>query len=390
MSRLPPGASELRFGAIGRALTAPDSLNRIRSFLRERCGGREIRLHRSGREALRFAFDALAVRSGRREVIIPGYTCYSLASAAVAAGLSVRLVDVAPAGGPDPDQLASLPLDSAAAIVIDNLFGLGVDLGRFEGLARAAGVALVDDAAQALGAVVDGAAVGSRGDVGILSFGWGKPLSGLGGGASAWPAGTAPPGDAGGAPHWLAAALRAGAYRAAQQPNVFDLLSRVPWLGIGQTHFDPAFSRGGIPGSCLALVASALGDFDAARHRRERNARQLAATLSRHTELEPLLPPPGNVGAFPRLAVLAKDRSARNAALESMRPLGASAMYPDTLDRVRGLAPHLVGKPDLPIARAFADRLLTLPTTRAAGSARYCDAVVAAWRGTRARAGGAR
>ena len=150
-----------------------------------------VALLASGREALRVAFEELARRSGRREVLVPAYTCYSVPAAAAAAGLRVRLVDVDSGGQLDPEALGRLPLERAAALVVCNLFGIAEPLGAVRELTAEAGIAIIDDAAQALGASGPDGPAGGRGDAGVLSFARGKPLSALGGGALVGPIGSA-------------------------------------------------------------------------------------------------------------------------------------------------------------------------------------------------------
>ena len=132
------------------------------------------------------AFSQLAALSDRDEIWVPGYTCFSIPAAAVAAGLRVRLVEIGLDGRIDPNALARMPLERAAALVVSNLFGVPEPVARLREITNSRGVALVDDAAQSLGARSAEGPVGTRGEVGILSFGRGKPLSALGGGALAW------------------------------------------------------------------------------------------------------------------------------------------------------------------------------------------------------------
>ena len=238
-------------------------------------------LHASGREAMRVAFRALAERSGRREVALPAYVCFSVPAAAVAAGLSVRLVDVDESGRLDAESLARLPLENVAAVVVANLFGLAEPVRDVLAIAQSAGVAVVDDAAQALGARSAEGPAGARGEVGVLSFGRAKPLSALGGGALAWT--SAPPARARACPvaaHPLGAAVRALAYDAARWPPLLGLLARIPALGIGETVYDPDFAQGAISGPALSLARALLPELiadSAAAHRRRAGAGRGAA-----------------------------------------------------------------------------------------------------------------
>ncbi|HJW13354.1 MAG TPA: universal stress protein, partial [Thermoanaerobaculia bacterium] len=89
----------------------------------------------------------------------------------------------------DPKALDALPLERAAALVVANLFGVAEPVRALRERLAPAGVALIDDAAQSLGAHTPEGPVGARGDLGILSFGRGKPLGALGGGAIVWTSG---------------------------------------------------------------------------------------------------------------------------------------------------------------------------------------------------------
>jgi dTDP-4-amino-4,6-dideoxygalactose transaminase len=68
------------------------------------------------------------------------------------------------------------------AVIVPHLFGNPADTGAIIDLARGRNIRVIDDAAQALGATIDGRPIGSFGDVGILSFGSEKVCFGLGGG----------------------------------------------------------------------------------------------------------------------------------------------------------------------------------------------------------------
>lgn len=363
--RLPPAGRRVGLtdlAALRGSAAAPAAL---RAALAARLGAPSVSLHATGREALRVAFRSAAQRTGRREVVVPAYTCFSVAAAAVAAGLAVRLVDVGPEGGIDAGHLATLPLSRAAAVVCCNLFGQAEALAPVAAAAREAGALLVDDAAQALGAASAEGPAGGRGDFGILSFGRGKPLSALGGGAllAKVPL-EAPELEAAHEGRWRAL-LEALAYDVALSPRVFGWLAAVPALGIGETPFDPSFPRAGLSRARAALALAALQRLDADAARRRTAARTLAERLGSETELRPLHAGRLEAGVHPRLACLAPSRAARTAALAALGAAGAgaSAMYPSALNEIPGLTPHLAAAPGaLPGAAALAGRILTLPT----------------------------
>jgi len=291
-------------------------------------------------------------------VLLPAYTCYSVPAAAVAAGLRVRLVDVDHAGRLDLEALRAAPLERATALVVTNLLGVPEPVRELRAALRSADVALVDDAAQALGATSPEGPAGGRGDLGLLSFGRGKPLSGLGGGALV---GAAPASDPA-TPRPAAAFARALAYDVARLPLVFRWLELVPALHVGETIFDADFARGPIDGAALCLAAAALAHFDDATRRRVERAASLAERIAAETRFAPLLPPPGATGVFPRLGLVAPSGSARDAALAELRDLGATTLYPASLDALAELRPARADASSCPGARDFAARLLTVPT----------------------------
>jgi len=244
-----------------------------------------------------------------------------------------------------------------------NLYGVPEPVAPVRALADAAGAAVVDDAAQSLAACGGDGPVGGRGDVALLSFSRGKPLSALGGGALVWRnAGDAveiPPAPA---PARWGALLRAAASNAALSPRVFGWLAAVPALHVGRTIYDPDFRRGGIDAASLALAAAAVEDVASTGARRAARALALAERVAAESRFEPLVAAPGERGVYPRLALRAPNAGARTRALESLASLGASGSYPDALDRVTPLAAHLVERRACPGARDLAARILTLPT----------------------------
>jgi dTDP-4-amino-4,6-dideoxygalactose transaminase len=277
----------------------------------------------------------------------------------------VRLVDVDARGWIDREALAGLPLERAVCVVVSNLFGVPEPVAPWARSVERAGCAIVDDAAQSFGADGPEGPIGARGAVGILSFGRGKPLQALGGGAAVW---GDPRLELPGAPSRPLridhAVLRGLAWNLSLSSRVFPVLARIPFLRVGQTRFDPGFRRGGIGDEDLVRCTSALRRFREDCRRRLEIAERFAGDLRDRTGLRPLLAPPGWRGAYPRLAVLAADRATRDAALRTLEELGAGAsrLYPASLDACAELRPHLAASTPCRGAHALAERVLTLPT----------------------------
>ena len=371
-SRLPPGGH--RFGASTlksafRGLLGMSAQPSIRHRLGDWLADFEIEFHASGRSAMAWAFETLAKQTGRSEIVIPAYTCYSVPAAAIAAGLRIRLVDVDDRGQIDAASLAALPLDRAAGIVVSNLFGIPEDWEPLAESASRAQCPLIDDAAQAFGATDSSGRVGQRGAVGILSFGRGKPLSALGGGAALYRPGSlevSAPRDEAAVPRRAvgSAAITAFAYDIALRPIVFRSLSSLPGLHIGETVFDPEFERAPMSFRHQWLLARGLEKWSNDANKRRAEAKFLAERISTETRFRPLEPDQGTVAVFPRLGLVAPTGSARDAALLQLERMGAGAtgFYPQSLDRLRPLGEHLAESVLCQGAQRFAERILTLPT----------------------------
>lgn len=138
----------------------------------------------SGTAALIVILKTLHRLSGRREVVVPAYTCPLVALAVAHCGLRLRVCDLAPDSlEMAPDALAAACNADTLAIVPTYLGGRVARIGPVRTLAEAVGAFVVEDAAQAFGARVDGVAAGLIGDAGFYSFAAGKGLSLFEGGA---------------------------------------------------------------------------------------------------------------------------------------------------------------------------------------------------------------
>jgi hypothetical protein len=128
----------------------------------------------SGKAALTLALLALARVNPRRRVIIPAYTCYSVPSSIVKAGLDVVPCDLAD-GSFDYDfsRLTPLLQDDVLCVLSVHLFGIPSDTGRLKELCRRRGIFVIEDAAQALSS----GTIGTTGDIGVFSFGRGKNIT---------------------------------------------------------------------------------------------------------------------------------------------------------------------------------------------------------------------
>ena len=137
----------------------------------------------SGTLAVELALRALKVGPGD-EVALAAYDYPGNFLAVHAVGARPVLVDVAPDDwNLDLHSLAEALGPAVRAVIVSHLHGGLVPMRELTDLAFARDVAVVEDAAQAPGAMVQGRRAGSWGDVGVLSFGGSKLLTAGRGGA---------------------------------------------------------------------------------------------------------------------------------------------------------------------------------------------------------------
>lgn len=116
-----------------------------------------------------------ALNAEGRRVLIPANTCYIVLWAALEAGCQPYLVDVDPTTGcVSLETLHRFEQDLPAAVIPCHLYGNPAPVSAITRWARARGIAVIEDAALALGATADGRPAGAWGDVSVFSFGLGK------------------------------------------------------------------------------------------------------------------------------------------------------------------------------------------------------------------------
>lgn len=157
--------------------------------LAARCGRRAAAAVSSGTAALQLGLRLVGVKPGD-EVLVPTLTFVATANAAVYLGARPVFLDVSEETWTiAPDALAeelerrsrsgSLPV----AVVSVDLYGQCADYGALEPLCAHYGVALVEDAAEALGADAFGRPAGAFGACAAVSFNGNKIITTSGGGA---------------------------------------------------------------------------------------------------------------------------------------------------------------------------------------------------------------
>jgi dTDP-4-amino-4,6-dideoxygalactose transaminase len=134
----------------------------------------------SGTDALVLGLRALGVGPGD-EVVVPSFTFFATAEAVSLVGATPVFADIEPASFClDPAAARAALTSRTRAIVPVHLFGHPADMTALRTLARERGVALLEDAAQAFGAVHRGTRIGGLGEIAAFSFFPSKNLGAFG------------------------------------------------------------------------------------------------------------------------------------------------------------------------------------------------------------------
>jgi len=281
----------------------------------------------SGSDALVLALGAVGVGPGDVVVTSP-LSFIATAEAVVRVGARLCFADVDDSGGLDAEAVTraiELADDGVAAVLPVHLYGRaceGIDAGDRP---------VVHDAAQAIGARVDGAALGARGPA-CLSFFPSKNLGGWGDGGAVL---TDDPD--------LAARVRRGRVHG-REAGAFATLGLNSRLDA-------------IQAAVLEVKLRHLGDHDARRR----------GTVARYREglagLEGIaLPAPLRAQDTPHLFTIRvasdRDRLGRHLADAGIE---SRVYYPRLLGDEPAIAPHVVGERPLPVARRLSRQVLSLP-----------------------------
>ena len=117
----------------------------------------------------------------RDEVIIPAYTFCASAIPFGDLGAKIVWADINPDTWTiDPDDIARKITPKTKAVVCVHLLGMPCDMKKIVPIARAHGLKVVEDCAQALDCRIDGQHVGTFGDFGCFSFHSAKTMTTLG------------------------------------------------------------------------------------------------------------------------------------------------------------------------------------------------------------------
>ena len=315
-------------------------------------------LANSGRALLYLLLKKLRDQEGkdRDQVLIPGYTCYSVAASIAKAGLRIRVYDVDPETfSADIDDIRRKINPHTLAIVCQHLFGIPTDLEELVPLAREEKCYLIEDAAQALGGRMGGIPLGTLGDFGFYSFGRGKPLPlGCGGALIGKDSQILSSLSISKLANSLTAFVKVAGGQVFSSPHIYWFPEALP-LGLGETVFDPGFPVLGIAGKIRTLGEKTLSFLTTLNCHRRKIARTYLGVIGEHNCVTSYDGTP----VYTRFPVIASEVPIS----KELKRLGVRRMYPRAIVDEPDIRPYLTqAETPTPGATEIARRLITLPT----------------------------
>ncbi len=307
------------------------------------------------------------VRIPAPEVLLPAYGCPALVSAVLFAGARPRLVDLEPdRPWMDLDALGRALDSNTVAVVGVDLFGIPERYAAIREVMDGTAVVLIQDSAQALPPPAD---AHWAGDYVVLSFGRGKPVSLLHGGAvlsreEALARLLPRPEARASTPARGRIVSRALLYNLLSSARLYWLPAGLPFLGLGETRYRPLASMEAADPQLLEWLPV---NVRAHWRRSDERERAIHAMLEESVgdsvvDLPAVCGREGTTFRLLRYPFLIGDAQMRERLFRccGRHGLGASAMYPSALPRVAGLERIFEGI-SCPQADSFASRIMTLP-----------------------------
>lgn len=328
----------------------------------------------SGKSALTLALMALKDSApNRTEVIIPAYTCPTVALSVVRAGLKVKLCDISiDTLNIDISLLNQVVDENTLCIIAVHAFGFPCDMDSIYKIINDNGCYLVEDVAQSAGAKWNGHEIGSLGHLSCFSLGRGKSFTTYEGGVLG--IGNASesikkslkslsaPLKSPSISYSLRILFQLTCMSYLQNPHAWWLISKLP-LGFDNQYHSIDFPIRRLGKWQASLGLSVLQRLDSINAIRIKNGMYLTQQLQ---NMENIAIPKTLDGAEPvylRLPIIAKSRQIREEIYHKLNyvGIGVSRMYTNPLHRYDYLK-DIVPDGNYPIAEYVADRILALPT----------------------------
>jgi perosamine synthetase len=366
---IPPTAAPLSLADLLHGLSGimnRKSILKLESEISEYFGARHVFFVSSGKAALFLILSGLRSLTGRRKVIIPAYTCFSVPSAISMAGLEIVLCDIRPDSLDfDVTELKGLIDDDTLCIIPTHLFGIPSEVGTLHSICRNRRIFIVEDVAQGMGSTHGPQKLGMGGDVAFFSLGRGKNITCGDGGIIITSAddvadsirkhysniGRVPVGE------YIRNILEIVFLMIFIHPALYWFPSQLPFLKLGETRFHDDFPVRKLTGFHAGLLNDWRRKLEKYNVRRLRNGGYYRKHLTGYKELSKY----SDQCQYLRFPICMKDKDAKDTLCKAGNHLGISPMYPCSANRIEEIK-EFFGNSRYPRAERLAETLVALPT----------------------------
>jgi len=287
----------------------------------------------NGTDALLLALRALGIGRGD-EVIVPANSFVATAAGVVHAGATPVFVDIDPRTyNIDVNQIENHISPQTKAIIPVHLYGQPADMNPVLELARLYGLKVIEDAAQAHGALYHGRRAGSMGDAACFSFYPGKNLGACGDGGAV----------------------------VTNDPDLAQSLRRLrEHGGIRKYEHDVVGYNSRLDSLQAAALHIKLGFLDQRNEMRRRHAESYRELFSDITGIATPFVLSGITSVY-HLYVIRVETGSRDHLQDYLKDHGVQTLihYPTPIPCTRAFAAFRTH--DCPIAEEYAERILSLP-----------------------------
>ena len=371
---IPPTAAPINLSDLIHGLTGiflgKRYIQRLEQEIKGYFGVKHVFFVSSGKAALTLILKALKSLNQRQEALIPAYTCFSVPSAIVKAGLKVSLCDIDSKTFDFDYKLLQKAINKDTLCMIPNhLFGIPADMEKIKEICKDKDIFIIEDAAQAMGGTYNGKKLGTIGDVGFFSLGRGKNITCGSGGiiitnssqiADAIDkhySNLKEPGIIESLKEFLEVLLMAIFIR----PSLYWFPAGLPFLKLGQTIFYKDFPIKKLSGMQAGLLHGWQERLEKGNKIRKENAKYFSTFITP----SPLAGEGQGEGAIPylRLPVLINNKEIRDEifSVSNKNGFGVSAMYPSPINEIQEIRGQFNGSV-FPSAKKISETLLTIPT----------------------------
>lgn len=377
---LPPAAAPIFFKDIVSGLKGimrgQKELDRFESEIKVYYKVKHCFLLSSGKAALTVILKALHRHSPEKDtVLIPAFTCFSVPSAIIRAGLKIKLCDM------DSETLdfnfkelkLKLTDPSILAIIPTHLFGLPANIPKLKTVCTKNDVFLIEDAAQAMGGTDGNKKLGTIGDIGFFSLGRGKGFSTVEGGiiiTNHDKIARQIKGIVDSLPDYsrfetLKLILFSIVLSVFMLPSFFWFPKSLPFLKLGETIFDTGFSIKRLTPFQAGLAKNWKNKLHWFSTIRQDNCEHWFGFFERRQKIggkNPLFRFGAKKKILIRFPVYIDNSLTFKKVLKKSNQIGAGIMgtYPGSINTIKALKDCFAGQ-NYPVAESLAQKLVTLP-----------------------------